>query len=64
MDYLDDDFIEEQVSESINFKKLKNKFRVRIAGEGDAIYKSQLLTFIHDKNLEEIVDFVIANIRG
>lgn len=39
-------------------KKLKNKFRVRIAGEGDAIYKSQLLTFIHDKNLEGIVDFV------
>ena len=27
MDYLDDDFIEEQVSESINFKKLKNKLK-------------------------------------
>lgn len=39
-------------------KKLKNKFRVRIAGEGDVIYKSQLLTFIHDENLEGIVDFV------
>ena len=39
-------------------KKLKNKFRVRIAGEGDAIYKSQLITFMHDKNLDGIVDFV------
>lgn len=45
-------------------KKLKNKFRVRIAGEGDAIYKSQLLTFIHDKNLEEIVDFVGTRLHG
>ena len=27
MDYLDDDFIEEQVSESINFTELKNKLK-------------------------------------
>lgn len=45
-------------------KKLKNKFRVRIAGEGDVIYKSQLLTFIHDENLEGIVDYVGTRLHG
>jgi len=39
-------------------EKLKNKFRVQIAGEGDPAYKSQLIDFVRNNKLEEIVNFV------
>ena len=47
MDYLDDDFIEEQVSESINFTELKNKLKSNL---------EELKVAIVDNNKQKIND--------
>lgn len=39
-------------------EKLKNKLKVRIAGEGAPVLKSQLIGFIEINGMENIVDFV------
>ena len=46
--------------EAINLldEKLKSKLKVRVAGEGEPIYKKQLLDYIFNNNLNSIVEFV------
>ena len=45
---------------ALNFldEKLKSKLRVRVAGEGEPIYKGQLLDYISNNNLNSVVEFV------
>ena len=54
MDYLDDDFIEEQVSSAINFNELKLKLKEEL---------KELQIAIEDKNKQKIKD-IFDNINN
>lgn len=56
MDYIDDDFIEEQMSSSINFLEIKNRLNKELKELKSSINNTQKIKEII-KNIEEILEW-------
>ena len=56
MDYIDDDFIEEQMSSSINYLEIKNRLNKELKELKGSINNTQKIKEII-KNIEEILEW-------
>ena len=56
MDYIDDDFIEEQMSSSINYLEIKNRLNKELKELKSSINNTQKIKEII-KNIEEILEW-------